>query len=168
MADKSTVENILEFFKGMGIDPLGFERAQKSAEAFNDTLINLERTGLTFGKSVERMRDEINKLAFAFNINQKEIVPIYKELHRFKGIKLTDFKEMISILELANVIGNLMNCTVVAPTTEQNTLAGNPKTVNLSLDKYNEEFNKKEFIPINEGLLQTINWQKKIYRFKKE
>jgi UDP-glucuronate decarboxylase len=69
----------------------------------------------------------------------------------------------ISILELANVIGNLMNCTVVAPTTEQNTLAGNPKTVNLSLDKYNEEFNKKEFIPINEGLLQTINWQKSLY-----
>ena len=101
MADKSTVENVLELFKGMGIDPLGFERAQKSAEAFNDTLINLERTGLTFGKSVERIRDEINKLAFAFNINQKEIVPIYKELHRFKGIKLTDFKEMISILELA-------------------------------------------------------------------
>ena len=57
----------------------------------------------------------------------------------------------------------MLSPSVVAPTTEQNTLAGNPKTVNLSLDKYNEEFNKKEFIPINEGLLQTINWQKSLY-----
>lgn len=72
-----------------------------AVEPFNEALITLERTGLTFGKSVERIRDEVDKIAFAFNMTQIQVMPVYKELHRLKGIKLTDFKEMISILELS-------------------------------------------------------------------
>lgn len=68
-----------------------------------------------------------------------------------------------SILELANTIGDLTGVEVKAPKDDVNSLAGTPKNVNLSLDRYFSEFNKIEFIPLREGLRRTMEWQKGLY-----
>jgi superfamily I DNA/RNA helicase len=41
-------------------------------------------------------------------------------------------------------------------------LVGSPKVVNISIEKYLQEFNKTSFIDINEGLSKTIKWNKNI------
>ena len=69
----------------------------------------------------------------------------------------------ISILDLAKSIGQKLNKEVIFPQTDENTSLGNPKLVNISIDKYLSEFNKTEFIDLDDGLNRTILWQKKIY-----
>ena len=71
-------------------------------------------------------------------------------------------KSRVTILELANMIGNQLNKQVTVPKVK-NELSGNPKIVNISIDEYTNEFNKKEFISLEEGIKKTINWQKKLY-----
>jgi nucleoside-diphosphate-sugar epimerase len=69
----------------------------------------------------------------------------------------------ISILELAKNIGYKLNCNANSPKNNSNELKGNPKVVNLSLNKYFQEFGEKKYIPLNEGLTDTIQWQEKLY-----
>jgi len=69
----------------------------------------------------------------------------------------------VSILELAQMIGKILNKKIKVPTIS-NELKGNPKIVNISIDEYQKEFNKKSFIDLNLGLEKTIEWQKKIYK----
>jgi nucleoside-diphosphate-sugar epimerase len=69
--------------------------------------------------------------------------------------------DTFTILELAEKIGKITNKKISQPKVN-NELVGNSKFVNLSINKYNNEFGKKEFIPIDMGLLKTINWQKKL------
>jgi nucleoside-diphosphate-sugar epimerase len=66
-----------------------------------------------------------------------------------------------SIKELADIIGQKLNKEVKIPPVS-NSLIGNPKIVNISIDKYLKEFNKKTFTNIDEGLSKTIEWNKKI------
>ena len=66
-----------------------------------------------------------------------------------------------SIKELADMVGKEMNKEVKIPNTA-NSLAGSPKVVNISIDKYLKEFGEKLFIDINEGLAKTIEWSKHI------
>lgn len=68
-----------------------------------------------------------------------------------------------SILELANTIGDLTGVKVIVPKDNTSSLAGTPKNVNLSLERYFNEFNKIEFISLNEGLRRTMKWQKELY-----
>jgi len=68
-----------------------------------------------------------------------------------------------TILELAKSIGNILNVDVISPKKEDG-LDGNPKVVNISINKYLNEFNKKYFIPLNDGLEKTILWQKTIHK----
>ncbi len=77
------------------------------------------------------------------------------KVYNLSGISQT------SILELANMIGNLLNKKVVK--SENNIMIGSPKNVNISLNRYFEEFEKKQFISLNEGIINTIEWQRKIY-----
>jgi len=67
----------------------------------------------------------------------------------------------MSILDLSMIIGEHLNKKVV-PSVDKSGLVGNPKIVNLSIDKYNEEFNKKSFVDIKQGIKNTIKWQKKL------
>lgn len=70
----------------------------------------------------------------------------------------------LSILELSKKIGYILNKEV--ETGESNNgLVGNPKSVNISIEKYLKEFNK-DFIPIDVGLNNTIKWQKELYEKK--
>lgn len=68
----------------------------------------------------------------------------------------------VSIFELAKLVGNLTDKQVSIPQKE-NSLKGNPNVVNISIEKYCNEFNKTKFIDLRDGLISTINWQKKLY-----
>jgi hypothetical protein len=54
-----------------------------------------------------------------------------------------------------------MNKKVKIPNVSKS-LVGSPKVVNISIEKYLQEFNKTSFIDINEGLFKTIKWNKNI------
>lgn len=69
--------------------------------------------------------------------------------------------ETITILDLAKKIGYILDKEVVTPKTN-NGLVGNPRLVNLSIERYNNEFGEKIFTPIDMGLKKTIEWQKNI------
>lgn len=68
----------------------------------------------------------------------------------------------VSILDLANIVGKETNCPVILPKNKQS-MVGNPKNVNLSLDRYFDEFKNINFVNITDGIKNTIQWQKEIY-----
>jgi len=65
----------------------------------------------------------------------------------------------ITIGDLALKIGNYLNVPVVFPD-KSNELVGAPDDVYLDMTKVKNEFNKTDFIPIDDGLSRTIEWQK--------
>jgi len=67
-----------------------------------------------------------------------------------------------TILDLAKLIGKNLNKEVIVPKINQE-LVGNPKIVNISLKKYIDEFKKDDFKPLEEGIINTIEWQKFLY-----
>jgi len=69
----------------------------------------------------------------------------------------------ISIYKLAQIIADKLHVDVNIPIDDNKTLNGTPKIVNLDINKYINEFNKKSFIEINDGLNYTIEWQKDLY-----
>jgi nucleoside-diphosphate-sugar epimerase len=71
-------------------------------------------------------------------------------------------KSITTILELARLIGFELNKKVIIPNVSQEIL-GNPKFVNISLNRYLSEFKKENFISLKDGIEKTIKWQKKIY-----
>ena len=68
-----------------------------------------------------------------------------------------------TILDLANTIGGMLNKEVFTPTKSKE-LKGSPKRVNISTELYKKEFNKNTFVSLNEGLKNTIEWQKLLYK----
>jgi nucleoside-diphosphate-sugar epimerase len=71
-------------------------------------------------------------------------------------------ESITSIYDLSVLIGDKLHKEVEIPT-EINQQIGNPKIVNVSINKYINEFKKNIFISLDEGLDRTINWQKKLY-----
>jgi len=67
-----------------------------------------------------------------------------------------------TIYELAQIISNKTNKPVILPQHEK-TLTGSPKLVNINIDKYISEFGETEFVDLDEGLSNTIEWQQYIY-----
>lgn len=67
----------------------------------------------------------------------------------------------LSILELSTIIGDQLNKKVI-PSEDKNGLVGNPKYVNLSIDRYLNEFGKSNFTDIKNGIENTIKWQIKL------
>jgi len=65
------------------------------------------------------------------------------------------------ISELAYLIGNICNVPVIIPKTEAG-IVGAPENVLIDISRITEEYNKKEFIGLEEGLQRTINWYKAI------
>jgi len=66
----------------------------------------------------------------------------------------------LSIYELAKRIGNIVNKSVVK-SSKESSMAGNPKIVNVSIQKYMEEFGKtsEDFTDFDTGLNRTVLWQ---------
>ena len=71
----------------------------------------------------------------------------------------------ISIKELAVNIGTKLNKPILTPTNSSN-LIGSPKIVNISSEKYINEFNKQNFTELETGLENVIEWMKYINQYK--
>lgn len=87
-------------------------------------------------------------------------------LHGKKTVYNVCGDSRISIAELAEEVGKKLNCPVIIPEDDKNGLSGNPRLVNLSLQKYVSEFGKPSFVSMNDGLEKTIEWQKYICNIK--
>lgn len=71
---------------------------------------------------------------------------------------------LISIRDLAILIGN-MEGVPVHFNSGDNYFLNAPKNVELSTNRYAEEFGVPKYVPLQEGLTKTIAWQKKnVYR----
>jgi nucleoside-diphosphate-sugar epimerase len=71
----------------------------------------------------------------------------------------------ISIKELAGNIGKILDKKVIAPISLDG-LTGSPKIVNISSEKYINEFQKQNFINMEYGLENVIEWMKFINQYK--
>jgi nucleoside-diphosphate-sugar epimerase len=69
--------------------------------------------------------------------------------------------DVISILKLAQKIGNILNKPIKLPETDHSA-EGNPKNVNISCQRYLNEFDKQTFFSLDYGLEKTIEWNKTI------
>ena len=67
-----------------------------------------------------------------------------------------------TIYDLAKSIGNVLNKEVSIPTNIKE-MEGNPKIVNICTKTYTNEFGDVKFKSLNEGLNNTIKWQKELY-----
>ena len=68
----------------------------------------------------------------------------------------------ISIKELAKLVGNELGVDVIIPETSEKGFNEAPQTVKMDISRVVNEFNKKKFIDINEGIQRTIQWYKQI------
>ncbi len=68
-----------------------------------------------------------------------------------------------TIAELANKIGEYTGVPVVFPEDSKKTLTGAPDDVCLNMEKAKNEFGKSEYVSLDEGLKNTIEWQKVLY-----
>jgi nucleoside-diphosphate-sugar epimerase len=71
----------------------------------------------------------------------------------------------ISIKELAENVGQILDKKVIAPTSLDG-LVGSPKVVNISSEKYINEFQKQNFIDMGYGLENVVEWMKFINQYK--
>jgi len=71
----------------------------------------------------------------------------------------------ISIKELAENVGSKLNKKVITQT-PLNVLTGSPKIVNISSEKYINEFNKQDFVDMEHGIENAIEWMKYINQYK--
>ena len=67
-----------------------------------------------------------------------------------------------TIADLANNVGDYMKVPVEFPKDAQE-LGGAPEDVYLDMSLVQKEFNKTQYVSFNEGLSQTIEWQKALY-----
>ena len=80
-----------------------------------------------------------------------------KEVYNVGGISRTTIKA------LANQIGEIVQAKVITPKNNQK-LSGSPEDVCLDLSRYDEEFGLPQYISLNDGLINTINWYKEILK----
>ena len=71
----------------------------------------------------------------------------------------------ISIKGLAENVGQILDKKVIAPVSLDG-LAGSPKVVNISSEKYINEFQKHNFVDMKHGLENVIEWMKYINQHK--
>jgi|SRR3989344_4340045 len=69
----------------------------------------------------------------------------------------------ITIAGLAKKIGKYINAPIKIPR-KDHSLSGAPDDVWLDLNKIKKEFKKNKFISLDQGLLNTIEWQKELYK----
>jgi UDP-glucuronate decarboxylase len=67
-----------------------------------------------------------------------------------------------TIADLARAIGARTKARVVRPE-EGVGVAGAPDHVQLDLTRTREEFGKRDYVPLEEGLARTIDWQRMLY-----
>jgi nucleoside-diphosphate-sugar epimerase len=75
------------------------------------------------------------------------------------GIYNVGGESRTTIAELAMAVGQLLDVPVSFPASGQR-LDGAPEDVCLDMSRYETEFGRPEFLPLEEGLRRTIEWQK--------
>ena len=70
---------------------------------------------------------------------------------------------VVTIAELAELIGRKTNVKVGFPSTSAE-VPGAPEEVRLDLSHVESEFGKRGYVPFDEGLSNTIEWQKDLYK----
>lgn len=86
-------------------------------------------------------------------------------LHGKDAIYNVGGNSRITIRELAQKIGDYMKVPVEFPK-ESNESKGAPEDVWLDMKKVQNEFGKTDYVPFDEGLKRTIEWQKALYSAK--
>jgi nucleoside-diphosphate-sugar epimerase len=71
----------------------------------------------------------------------------------------------ISIKGLAENVGQILNKNIITPVSLDG-LVGSPKVVNISSEKYINEFQKHSFVDMKHGLENVIEWMKYINQHK--
>ena len=69
----------------------------------------------------------------------------------------------VTILELAQIIGELTNVPVIAPEIKNLAVSGAPEDVRLDLTRFVKEFGEPVFCEMKKGLIKTIEWQSSMY-----
>jgi UDP-glucuronate decarboxylase len=72
-------------------------------------------------------------------------------------------RSMITILGLAHAIGRLVGVPVSVPRSDDDP-TGAAAEVDLDIDRACEEFGKREFVGLEDGLARTVEWQRELYR----
>ena len=68
----------------------------------------------------------------------------------------------VTIGDLAQLIGNIIGVPVAFPST-QSEVAGAPEEVRLDLSRVEVEFDKHNYVSLEDGLRATIEWQRGLY-----
>ena len=71
----------------------------------------------------------------------------------------------VSIKELAESIGQILDKKVITPVSLDG-LIDSPKIVNISSERYINEFNKQDFVGMEHGMEHVIEWMKYINQYK--
>lgn len=69
-------------------------------------------------------------------------------------------KSSLSIFELAEKIGEIAHVSVIVPEDDSGGVAGTPEDLQLCMDLIESEFPKSEWVGMDEGLTQTIQWSR--------
>ena len=72
-----------------------------------------------------------------------------------------------SIRELALLIGRLSGASVIFPSTS-NEVPGAPRALDLDLSRLDAEFQKYDYLNMEQGLIRTIGWQRSLYEKEKK
>lgn len=159
---KKCGESILHSFKDDGYDVkiarVGFSYGPGIRKNDTRVLSNFIQSALDNGKidmldSGDSIRthcyiSDTTEMLWNILLHGKEVV------YNVSGIST------VSIYELASAVGEILNCPVNKSENNSNEMMGNPKVVSLSMKKYFAEFQKVNFVPLKEGLINTIEWQK--------
>ena len=66
-------------------------------------------------------------------------------------------KEKITVLEIAEIVSDYFNAELVVPKSTDGFL-GSACLERLDITRYEDEFSKKDFISVKEGIHRTIEW----------
>jgi UDP-glucuronate decarboxylase len=71
-------------------------------------------------------------------------------------------KLSLNIAQLASMIGDIVGVPVLLKLKGES-LDGSPEVVNMSMQRYFDEFGSRDFVSMEEGLKRTINYQRELY-----
>ena len=83
-------------------------------------------------------------------------------LHGKQAVYNVGGRSTVTIADLAGMIGHLAGATVKLPV-QARAIAGAPREVKLNLQRIETEFGPQSRVGLEEGLSQTIAWQKNLY-----
>ncbi len=93
-------EELIKFLNSIGVNITQFDKLVQTAQQFNTILIDLERSGNLYGKSLKTVREELNAISVNFATTQNIAKQYYQVLHELQGIAVRDSKDQLAVLQL--------------------------------------------------------------------